>query len=534
MIRSRYPRQVLQTTHALPSEVVDRRDARGMTPLIRTASWTQYDLVTGEEQRSAAEAERLLRAGADVNASDREGRTALMWAADRHHPDLLAVLLRHAPAINARDRRGRTALTWGARWNSDLIGVPLRQAGAAVGVTEALLLRDARGALAVIDASAPLDVPGPRGETPLMLACGLGDLGIVDALLRRGIRVGARDDRGRTALMYAIGNEPLRIFPGGIRLPQEDEAEADRPALVRLLRGQGADPNARDRESGETILIKAADYSTSDTVRALVAAGAAIDGRGRRGETPLIRAIRQKRPEMVDALLSLGANPRLADDEGVSPLHHAASAFPDAVGPLLRHRADPNARSRSGRTPLMHTEDHDVIRALVSAGARVGLMEALHLRDAGRVRRLLERGEHPRRLGPALNLAARLGMEEAVVLLLDREADVNARDNSPGTPLMAASSSGQTRIVKRLIAAGADLNAQNRLGWTALMWAAFMGHEESAALLLRAGADPNVRARSGQTALSLALRQGTKAAVELLKAAGAVETQRRQDDLPPH
>ena len=53
----------------------------------------------------------LLQAGADVNAKDRDGNTALILAA-AENPTVVSVLLKAGADVNAKDRDGNTALYW--------------------------------------------------------------------------------------------------------------------------------------------------------------------------------------------------------------------------------------------------------------------------------------------------------------------------------------------------------------------------------------------------------------------------------------
>ena len=65
----------------------------------------------------------LLGAGADIRTKDKEGRTALMWAArDNTNPDVVRLLHEEVGAdVNAKDKKGSTALILAAKWNSDRI-----------------------------------------------------------------------------------------------------------------------------------------------------------------------------------------------------------------------------------------------------------------------------------------------------------------------------------------------------------------------------------------------------------------------------
>ena len=76
-----------------------------------------------------------------------------------------------------------------------------------------------------------------------------------------------------------------------------------------------------------------------------------------------------------------------------------------------------------------------------------------------------------------------------------------ANDNVEGrTPLMLAAFRGDTAGVINLLERGADVNARDADGDTALMFAAFRGHALVVALLLQYGANVHARARNGWTA----------------------------------
>ncbi|MBI3378678.1 MAG: ankyrin repeat domain-containing protein [Nitrospirae bacterium] len=75
--------------------------------------------------------------------------------------------------------------------------------------------------------------------------------------------------------------------------------------------------------------------------------------------------------------------------------------------------------------------------------------------------------------------------------LLEKGADVNAKDSYGVTALMGAAYEGHTEIVKTLIDRGADVNAKDSWGMTALMYAALFGKTKNARLLIDKGSDIN-------------------------------------------
>ncbi|MCX6558445.1 MAG: ankyrin repeat domain-containing protein, partial [Candidatus Aminicenantes bacterium] len=82
---------------------------------------------------------------------------------------------------------------------------------------------------------------------------------------------------------------------------------------------------------------------------------------------------------------------------------------------------------------------------------------------------------------------------DLVKYLVERGADVNARDNGAMAPLHSVASRGHLDAAKLLLAAGARVDAETKGGWTALHLAAANGHTAMAALLLDKGAHLDIR-----------------------------------------
>lgn len=71
-------------------------------------------LITGARGQIMPVIEEALAAGANIEAGDAAGRTALMWAAIHGNAALVGYLIERGANVNARDRRGRSALMWAA------------------------------------------------------------------------------------------------------------------------------------------------------------------------------------------------------------------------------------------------------------------------------------------------------------------------------------------------------------------------------------------------------------------------------------
>ena len=117
------------------------------------------------------------------------------------------------------------------------------------------------------------------------------------------------------------------------------------------------------------------------------------------------------------------------------------------------------------------------------------------------------------------------GHAEVLRLLLDRGADVNARDGEDYTAAGFAVAAGRRVAMELLIARGAGLEAKTRDGLTPLMLAALDGRLGIVRTLLDAGADPNAESRALMftlTPLSLAVQDGHREVIDALVAAGAM------------
>ncbi len=110
----------LQAQKALNSGAdVNARDRDGKTALITAAEIGMADTVR-----------LLLTHGADVNSRDANGTTALMYAAIEDHVGVIQLLLAHGANVNARDRDGETALGMATRLSKAKAVAVLQAAGA--------------------------------------------------------------------------------------------------------------------------------------------------------------------------------------------------------------------------------------------------------------------------------------------------------------------------------------------------------------------------------------------------------------------
>jgi ankyrin repeat protein len=101
-----------------------------------------------------------------------------------------------------------------------------------------------------------------------------------------------------------------------------------------------------------------------------------------------------------------------------------------------------------------------------------------------------------------------------------KSSDVNVKDRRESTPLMYAAAYGSLDAMKLLLDAGADVNAKNTFDVTALLWCA--NDLAKARLLVEKGANVNAKSKQGRTPLIVAAAQdGNSQTVKLLLEKGA-------------
>jgi ankyrin repeat protein len=181
------------------------------------------------------------------------------------------------------------------------------------------------------------------------------------------------------------------------------------------------------------------------------------------------------------ALLSLTLSYGALAQESLVDLVKAGKR--DAVLAAITSPAvDVNVAEPDGSTALMwatYAVDHEMVRALLAAGAKVDVTSAFG--------------------STALTEAAKLSDAELVRMLLDAGANPDSPNQDNQTALMLASQLGSLPIAQMLIDKGANVRAvESFRGQNALMWAAANNHPDIVELLLAngAGADIALRAKS--------------------------------------
>lgn len=425
------------------------------------ASATSSPLADASEHGDSARATALLAAGTDANAPQVDGTTALHWAVYRDDLPLVRRLLAAGANLKAANRYDVTPLSLACTNGNAAVIDLLLTAGAEVNRPlpggETPLMTAARtgkvdAVQRLIAAGATLDARESGQQTAVMWAAAEGNVAVVEALIAAGADYQTPLKSGFTPFFFAVrnGHGPVvkALLKAGIDVNDTMEvgegagkagrrqAKAGTSALILAIENghfslatellnAGANPN--DARSGRAPLhlmpgVRKADRGDGGTpepvgsgpltslefVRELVAHGADVNVTivnkpsggaqvATTGATPFLMACDTADLPLMRLLLELGADPTLANAEGITPLLAAAGLGTrapfeeagteaealEAVQLLLEHGADVNTVTVNGDTAIhgaAYASFPKVIHLLVAKGAKVEIWNTKNYR----------------------------------------------------------------------------------------------------------------------------------------------------------
>jgi ankyrin repeat protein len=412
-------------------------------------------------------------ASVDVNAAAGDGATALHWAAHRDDLAIADLLIRAGARASVADDAGATPLH-------------LACTNRSAAMVERLLDGGANPSAALLN-----------GETVLMTCARTGDARAVTALVRRGADVNVRERaHQQTALMWAAAERHPDVVRSLIAAHADIRARSlvyEQTVVDEQTQRAGREAlNYIVKRGGATPLLFAARSGDAESAQALLGAGADANDAQPDGVSAIVLAAQSGHGALAAMLLEHGADPNTLAS-GYTPLHAAIlrSDLP-LVKALLAHAANPNVRMTRG-TPLRRdTTDWNLPKTLV--GSTPYLLAAKFL-EPEILGVLAAAGADPHLTmadgTDALMLAAGVGssraasrrgietidfgkvepesrVRETVAAVLALDANVNAASRTGDSALHVAAALGYDTVVQLLVDRGANVNVKNARGVTPL------------------------------------------------------------------
>jgi uncharacterized protein len=178
---------------------------------------------------------------------------------------------------------------------------------------------DLAGVNAAVAAGGKLDARNAANETPLLVAVQQNQLGIALALIAAGADINAQ----------ASNKDSPWLLAGAV----------GRTEMLRAMIPKGPDFTKRNRYGGNA-LIPACERAHIDTIKLLLTTKIDVDHVNRLGWTCLLEIVilgdgGPKHQEAARLILASGADPSLADKDGVSPLQHARARGQTAIAAMI-------------------------------------------------------------------------------------------------------------------------------------------------------------------------------------------------------
>ncbi|KAJ5807643.1 hypothetical protein N7447_011099 [Penicillium robsamsonii] len=456
----------------------------------------------------------LLDRGVDVNVTDQNGQTALMEAACRGHEAAVQLLFDAGANVQMMNYQKRTALTQAAREKAKGNGSHRGRQG---GNQEAVVF--------LLENDVAIDAMDESGRTALADAAQTGSSAMVQLLLDHGANVNTRCSMERELqLTMAWGCHQLGGLLwkwAGRAIPKAVVQEASRNAGVEIL--VLAIHNGVVTNAGETALELAAREGHEAVVQLLLEHGADVNRRSRFGWTALWWAAKRGHAGIARLLLGHEANVNLSSCNGQTSLMQAAGEGHLEVGQLLLNSgALPDLQPRiTLQTASRRAPKRAMSNYISSKGFRTRRIRLNRVRPRIRGKRITRKNttqiRRLKKINPQTSTWSDSTGPENANLAIPERGEVKPMKTNLDDDVHGGLGEIAVAIFGAIFEAIFEaISKAIASGGTALMQAARRGHRSVVEQLLEHGARVDAKDRLGRSALSWAAESGHTEAVKLL------------------
>lgn len=462
-------------------------------------------------------AKELLGTGIDVNMKGDFNKTPLHKAVRSNCIHIAKLYVENGADVNAKDNRGWT---------------PLHEAADTCGFsTEILRL--------LIGQGADIEARDNQGRTPLHLAANNSIPKGTEFLINAGADINALDYLGRTPLYMSrhSGNSQ----GDNIKILREKGAQEDITGLT-LPR----EALSYHDENGNSALYSAISNNHYDFTKLLLDGGLNVNegfisgAQKENSDYPIFIAIRKGYTEIAMLLVEYGADLSLRNRANQTPLICAAEFHTEIEQGLFLTLGNRKEETEADQIIEVDTKLPSIELTIEQEVHDMGEKDFTYKKEVNGnlelIKLMIEKGADINAKDKLectpLYYSIDLNSRKLMKLLIEKGADVNGKTNGGSTALRPAvwkathskndeSKKQYLEIIRYLVSQGADVNISEKVfnepDETFLMLAVGAGDCETSKLLIELGADINAKNSQGLTALDIAKKKGHKEVVELLE-----------------
>lgn len=387
-------------TDCYPS-IINKRNKDGTSALHLAVISEQKELV-----------EYLINKEANLDITDKYGRTPLIYAVNLRNEELAKLLINNGADLDLQDNLKYTALIY------------------------TIVSRQTKLSKYLIKNAADLDIQDNYGRTALHFAIAQNNLSLVKDLVNAEADTGIQDNNFNAPLTYAIHIKNFKI--------------------ANYLIDKTKDLSTQNGV-GYAALAKAIIRNNPNIVKHLIDKGVNPNKVKFNQSTPLHFAIESKRLKAAISLLDKTDNVNIINIFGNTPLHSAVKiGNSDIIKHLINKSANLNIKNNHGDTVLQlaiktHSLDLDTIKYLIDKTKNINVLDDNN--------------------NTLLHLAIKEKQAEIAAYLTNKGIPLDSKNYAGQTPLMCAIINDQTELAEYLINQGADIYKEDNQGKTALDYA---------------------------------------------------------------
>ena len=480
-----------------------------------------------------------------LDIGDKEGKTALHYAALSNNPELVKILREAGANPNILDDKGNFPLYFAVSSGNAQVArafldnypdtIPtnpdLQNDAGLTAVHAATSSKSIEMINLLEEYKANFNISDVQGLTPILYAVMTDHTKLFDLLISKGADINEISASEKTPLILAIEQKKFdfakHILSRGANpnihsknmasplqaLVMQENAPAD---LTKMLIEKGAKLNSPEIPL-QSVISRSLHKGNAPAVAELIAGGAKVSDLEKPFESGVLLAFKTEDVDLIKLMINSGSDINKLDDNSYSPLALAAkNKYKEVFELLLQKGADPNQSSSNPvAIPLdivIGLDDPELLDLMFKHGLKAKpdavLISAVSDGKFTVIPTLLKNGAKPNIKNsleqPVLWLVVGKDSIDAAKILIEAGAELEVKDKEKGlTPLSIAVIKRNTEMARFLLEKGASPNTGDINGVTPLGYSALTGQIDLLQAMIAKGGDINAKDNSGRSIVEL-------------------------------